>query len=192
MSGVGSERAIPVENFVQSAAALVGLSDGSALSAFDAFPAPLYATDNQGTITYFNRACVEFAGRVPTVGKDRYCVSWKLRTDAGAPLPHDQCPMAVALRDNRPVRGVEAFAERPDGGQRRFRPFATPARDATGAMVGAINLLVPTDGEVCRDLLATAQKCRRLSKWVDDPATSATLSNLAIECEGHAAVLTLD
>ena len=192
MIGLETEPAMPVEKFVRSAAAMLAVAECGRLAEFDAFPAPVYATDRDGTLTYFNLACVEFAGRVPEVGQDRYCVSWKLRSDDGAPLPHDQCPMAVALRENRPVRGIEAFAERPDGGRRRFRPFATPARDTAGNLVGAVNLLVPTDGEACRDLLSTAQKCRRLSTWVDDASTSATLTHMAAECEGHDAVLTLD
>ena len=192
MSGLGIEPAMPAEKFVQSAAAMLAFPQGGRLAEFDAFPAPVYATDQEGKLTYFNLACVEFAGRVPAVGEDRFCVSWKLQSDDGAPLPHDQCPMAIALRENRPVRGIEAFAERPDGGRRHFRPFATPAHDATGNLIGGVNLLVPTDGEACRELLSTAQKCRRLSKWVDDASTSATLTHMAVECEGHAAVLTLD
>lgn len=176
---------------MHDAAALLAAASASALRRFEAFPAPLYATDADGMLTYFNPACVDFAGHVPTVGQDRYCISWKLRSDDGVPLPHDQCPMAIALRENRAIRGVEAFAERPDGVLRRFRPFATPARDANGKLVGAINLLVPTDGDTQRELLSTASRCRRLSKWVDDRATSETLNHMAAECEQHASVLRL-
>ena len=181
-----------MEQFVHGAAAVLSDGDAIRLAAFDSFPAPLYATDADGTLTYFNPACVEFAGRTPELGRDRYCVSWKLWSEDDAPLAHDQCPMAVALREHRPVRGVEAFAERPDGLRQRFRPFATPALDHDGRLVGAVNLLVPTDGEACRKLLATAQKCRRLSQWVDKPAVSATLVHMAGECENYAAVLQLD
>jgi PAS domain-containing protein len=171
---------------------MVSASEPGRLSEFDAFPAPLYATDGRGTLTYYNRACVDFAGRTPAIGEDRYCVTWKLRSDDGAPLAHDQCPMAVALRESRAVRGVEAFAERPDGGRRRFRPFATPALDADGQVVGAVNLLVPVDDTTRQSLLATAEKCWRLAKWVDDTAASATLKHMAAECEAHAAVLRLN
>jgi PAS domain S-box-containing protein len=50
--------------------------------------------------------------------------------------------MAVTLKEGRPVRGVEAIAERPDGTRVPFLPYPTPLRDATGQLVGAINLLV--------------------------------------------------
>jgi hypothetical protein len=60
----------------------------------------------------------------------------------GTPLPHEQCPMAVALREDRPVRNVDAIAERPDGTRIRFMPYPTPLHDASGALIGAVNILV--------------------------------------------------
>jgi len=107
-----------------------------------AIPAAIYTTDAEGRITYFNQVAVEFAGRTPTLGSDEWCVTWKLYYPDGTPLPHDQCPMAIALREGRPVRGVEAVAERPDGTRVPFVPFPTPLRDASGKIVGAINMLV--------------------------------------------------
>src|SRR5262249_44695541 len=60
----------------------------------------------------------------------------------GRPLPHDESPMTVALREGRPVRGIEAVGERPDGTRVRFLPFPTPLRDAFGNITGVINLLM--------------------------------------------------
>jgi signal transduction histidine kinase/ActR/RegA family two-component response regulator len=57
-------------------------------------------------------------------------------------MRHDECPMAVALRENRPVRGAEAVIERPDGSRVPFIPYPTPLRDENGALVGAVNVLV--------------------------------------------------
>ncbi|WP_407117039.1 PAS domain S-box protein [Bradyrhizobium sp. LMG 9283] len=107
-----------------------------------AIPAAIYTTDAQGKITYFNQTAVEFAGRTPLLGSDEWCVTWKLFYPDGTPLPHHQCPMAVALREGRAVRGVEAVAERPDGTRVPFIPFPTPLRDAFGNITGAINMLV--------------------------------------------------
>src|SRR5262245_64351137 len=56
--------------------------------------------------------------------------------------PRDECPIAIALREGREVRGVEAIAERPDGTRVRFLPCPTPLRDSSGRLVGAINLLM--------------------------------------------------
>jgi PAS domain S-box-containing protein len=108
----------------------------------EALPAAVYTTDAQGRITYYNQAAVEFSGRTPVLGTDEWCVSWRLYTPDGAILPHDQCPMAIALREGRPIRGAEAVAERPDGTRVPFIPFPTPLRDAQGRVVGAVNMLV--------------------------------------------------
>ncbi|MGH7045976.1 MAG: PAS domain S-box protein [Stellaceae bacterium] len=50
--------------------------------------------------------------------------------------------MAVALKEDRPVRGVEAILERPDGTRVHFLPFPTPLHDASGALIGAVNMLI--------------------------------------------------
>ncbi len=107
-----------------------------------AIPAAIYTTDAAGKITYYNEAAVDFAGRRPTIGSDEWCVSWKLYWPDGTPLPHDQCPMALALKEDRPIRGKEAIAERPDGTRIPFIPFPTPLHDADGRLIGAINMLV--------------------------------------------------
>src|SRR5205814_3019496 len=107
-----------------------------------AVPAAIYTTDANGKITYFNEAAVDLAGRAPTLGSDEWCVTWKLYNPDGTPLPHDQCPMAIALREGRAIRNAEAVAERPDGTRIPFIPFPTPLRDASGKVVGAINMLI--------------------------------------------------
>ena len=53
-----------------------------------------------------------------------------------------KCPMAIALREGRPVRGVEAIAERPDGTKFPFLPFPSPLYDERGRLSGAVNMLV--------------------------------------------------
>ncbi|HEU0084070.1 MAG TPA: PAS domain S-box protein [Bradyrhizobium sp.] len=108
----------------------------------EAIPAAIYTTDAQGRITYFNQAAVELAGRTPTIGSDEWCVTWKLYWPDGTPLPHHQCPMAIALKEGRAIRNAEAILERPDGTRIPFIPFPTPLRDADGKVVGAINMLV--------------------------------------------------
>ena len=123
----------------------------------DALPAAIYTTDAAGRITYYNAAAVHLAGRRPEIG-DEWCVTWRLYWPDGTPLPHDECPMAVALKTGRPVRGVEAIAERPDGTLVPFMPYPTPLHDASGTVVGAVNMLVDlterSHAEQVRQLLA--------------------------------------
>ncbi|WP_196258480.1 PAS domain S-box protein [Pelagibacterium limicola] len=106
-----------------------------------ALPAAVYTTDVEGRITFFNKAAAEMAGQEPDPGQ-KWCVTWRLYNTDGTYLPHDECPMAIALKEGRSVRGVEAIAERRDGTRVPFVPYPTPLRDAEGKMVGAINMLV--------------------------------------------------
>jgi PAS domain S-box-containing protein len=120
----------------------IRLKDEQLKGILDALPAAVYTTDREGTLTYFNRAAVELAGREPRLGVDKWCVTYQLRTVNGEPLAHEACPMAVALKENRPVRGVEALALRPDGSLIPFLPFPTPLHDQYGNLIGAVNMLV--------------------------------------------------
>ena len=108
----------------------------------DALPAAIYTTDAEGHVTHFNPAAVEFSGRTPQLGTDKWCVTWKLYYSDGSPMPHDECPMAITLKEGRVMRGVEAIAERPDGTRIWFEPYPTPLRDSEGRVVGGINMLV--------------------------------------------------
>ncbi|HKQ92903.1 MAG TPA: PAS domain S-box protein [Blastocatellia bacterium] len=108
----------------------------------DALPAAVYTTDAEGRLTHFNPAAVELSGRIPELGTDQWCISWKLYYPDGAPMPHDECPMAVALKEGRVVRGAEAIAERPDGTRVWFEPYPTPLCNAEGKIIGGINMLL--------------------------------------------------
>src|SRR6185437_20052 len=108
----------------------------------DALPAAIYTTDSEGNLTYYNPACIDLSGRRPTLGSDRWCVTWKLYYPDGTRMPHHECPMAIALKEGRVIRGAEAIAERPDGTRIWFMPHPTPLRDANGRIVGGINMLV--------------------------------------------------
>ena len=108
----------------------------------EALPAAVYTTDTAGRITFYNEAAVELWGCRPELGKSEWCGSWRLYWPDGSPMRHDECPMAVALKENRAVRGGEAIAERPDGTRVPFIPYPTPLRDASGNLVGAVNMLI--------------------------------------------------
>lgn len=98
----------------------------------EALPEAVYTTDASGLITFFNTAAAALWGVSPDLGKSEFCGSWKLYWPDGTPLPLDECPMAISLKERRPVRGLEAIAERPDGTRIRFLAFPSPIFDATG------------------------------------------------------------
>ena len=108
----------------------------------DALPAAIYATDVEGRLTYVNPAAAELSGRTPELGSDRWCVSWRLYRPDGTLLTHAEYPMAISLREGRPIRGEELIVERPDGTRIACMPYPTPLRRADGTVIGGINLLV--------------------------------------------------
>ena len=147
----------------------------------EALPAAVYTTDAAGRVTFYNKAAVEISGRTPVEGQE-WCVTWKLFTAEGLPLPHHECPMAVALKENRVVRGVEAIAERPDGSRVPFIPYPTPLHDADGKLIGAINMLV--------DITDRKQAENRQKVLIDElnhrvKNTLATVQSLASQTARH-------
>jgi PAS domain S-box-containing protein len=108
----------------------------------EALPTAVYTTDASGHVNFYNQAAVELSGRQPELDADKWCVSWRLYDPDGRPIPHDQCPMAIALKENRPIRGQELVVERPDGTIASVVPYPTPLHDGSGTLVGAVNMLV--------------------------------------------------
>ena len=148
-------------------------------SMLDELPAPIYTTDTTGAVTYWNRACVQFAGREPQLGEDRWCVTWKLYTTTGEPLSHDRCPMADAIKNRRAIRDVIAIAERPDGGRVAFKPYPTPLFNGEGEFIGAVNMLIDVTDEQSAALRQQANHCRRLAEATYDRNTSKVLGDMA-------------
>jgi PAS domain S-box-containing protein len=144
------------------------LGDVSGLSreAIEALPAAVYMTDAEGRLTFYNEAAAALWGCRPELGDSKFCGSWKLYWPDGTPLPHDECPMAMALQQKRPIRGVEAIAERPDGTRIPFIPYPTPLFDATGRLTGAVNMLVDIS-ERKRDEQALAERETQLAVFVE-------------------------
>jgi PAS domain-containing protein len=161
--------------------------DGPSYAALAELPAAIYVTDAEGLITYYNPACVTLAGRTPTLGDDRWCVTWKIYTDEGVFLPHDKCPMAEALLTGAAIRGVSAIAERPDGTRINFVPFPTPLFDPHGNVTGAVNLLLDvTAHRKAAALRDQARRSRRLATAIDDQQAASSLRALAEEYEMEA------
>jgi PAS domain S-box-containing protein len=180
------------DRILRQAIAVFHTGDDSLLARFDDIPAPIYITDPEGYVTYFNRFCIGFAGRLPATGMDRWCVTWKLYTDTGEFLPHDQCFMADAVRERREVRGLTAVAERPDGTRVRFMPFPTPLFAADGTFLGAVNILIDiTEPEQADELREQAARCHRLADGCGDCSAHKTLEIMATEYEVKASAIDL-
>ena len=148
-------------------------------SALNALPVPIYTTDVEGRVTFWNRACEEFAGRQPVIGKDKWCVTWRIHTTSDDYLPHEECPMAVAVREKRAIRGEIAIAKRPDGTRRAFMPYPTPLYDRDGQMIGAVNMLIDVSEEQASALAAQTEHCNRLADSICDARAKKILRDMA-------------
>jgi PAS domain S-box-containing protein len=108
----------------------------------EGLPTAVYVCDTEGRITFYNEASAELWGRRPVIGKDLWCGSWKIYRPDGSPMGLDECPMAIALKEGRPVKGVEIVVERPDGVRLNVLPHPKPIFNSYGKIVGAVNMLV--------------------------------------------------
>jgi PAS domain S-box-containing protein len=134
----------------------------------EALGVAVYTTDAAGRITFFNEAAAAFWGRRPDLGEE-WCGSWRLFWSDGTPMRHDECPMAIALHENRSVRGYEAIAERPNGERVCFVPYPTPLRDSDGQLIGAVNVLVDvTERKMAEDALRATADALHVSNAVKD------------------------
>jgi PAS domain S-box-containing protein len=168
-------------------AALQGRSDLRRV--LDELPVPVYITDAEGTVTHWNQACVDLVGREPQAGVDHWCVTWKLYSMAGERIPHDQCPMARAIRERREIRNEIVIAERPDGRRVACRVFPTPYFGEQGEFEGAVNLFVDVTHEQAGELAEQAARCRRLARATNDSQASEILVSMARDYDASAATL---
>ncbi|MGY0039295.1 ATP-binding protein [Pedobacter sp. NJ-S-72] len=116
---------------------------------FDTLPVAIYTCDSLGYITSYNMAAAALWGREPELKKDLWCGSWKIFEKDGSPMPLDTCPMALALKENRPITGEEIVVECPDGTKRNIIiPHPVPLYDNNGNLIGAINTLIDITDQV--------------------------------------------
>jgi PAS domain S-box-containing protein len=153
------------------------LAGGSQLEDLvQALPAAVYATDAAGRITFYNEAAAELWGCRPELGRSEFCGSWKLYWPDGRPMPHGQCPMALALKEQRVVCGMEAMAERPDGTFVHFVPYPTPLYDASGTLIGGVNMLIDISDRKRADM--QAQRLVAIVESSDDAIVSKDLNGI--------------
>ena len=134
----------------------------------DTLGVAVYTTDADGRITYFNEASTALWGRSPELG-EQWCGSWRLYWPDGRRMQHDECPMAIALKEDRAIRGVEAELERHDGTRAVFMAYPTPLHDSSGSMVGAVNVLVDvTERRKAEEALRAAAEALAASNMVKD------------------------
>lgn len=112
------------------------------LQLIQGLPAAIYTCDANGYIVSYNQAAVQLWGREPVTGNDKWCGFWKAYHVDGTPMLHDQSPMASALKEGREINDVEIVIERPDGQIRNILLNPRPFFNASGEVIGGVNMLV--------------------------------------------------
>ena len=167
-------------------------------SLLEKLPAGAYTCNPDGLITYFNQHAVQLWGRSPKLNDpvDRFCGSFKLYAVDGSPITHDQCWMALALKDRLEYNGHEIIIERPDAvkAAKEFRPrvalldIGLPgingyevARKLRAETSGERTVVIAISGwgrEVDRERSEAAGFAHHLVKPVDPDALSKLLAEL--------------
>jgi PAS domain S-box-containing protein len=143
----------------------LGVSEERFRNLVMALPAAVYTTDQTGRITLFNEHAVELWGRRPNLEKDRWGCAHKLFRQDGTPLPLDESPIAVAVREGRSVRGQEVVIERPDGSRSHVLPHPEPLRGVGGEIVGAVNMVIDlTHTKKLEEQFRQAQKMEAIGR----------------------------
>jgi len=102
----------------------------------------IYTCDESGFVKFYNSAAVKLWGREPVAGKDLWCGSLKMFGKDGSYLAPDKRPMAIAIKERRPVYDEEIIIQRPDGSMRNINPFPYPLFDKAGKLTGGVNMLI--------------------------------------------------
>jgi PAS domain S-box-containing protein len=146
---------------------------------YDVLPVAVYTCEAPaGIITYYNEHAVRLWGRTPKLGDtdERFCGSFKLWWPDGTFLPHDQAPMAVALREGHSCRSEEVVIEQPDGTRINVMVNVDPIRDETGHVTGAINAF--HDITILKQAEETKARLAAIVETSDDAIVSKSLEGI--------------
>ena len=143
---------------------------------FENLPIAIYSCDVDGYVRSYNKAAEQLLGRKPVIGEDLWCGSWKIYRLDGSVLPLDQCPMARALKEKKPIQGEEIIIERENGERINVIPYPVPIFDEGGELTGAINSLV----DVTELRIGEARQARlaAIIESSDDAIISKTLQGI--------------
>lgn len=140
---------------------------------FEILPVPVYLTDADGFITFYNEAAASFWGWHPELGRARWSGAVRLLTLDEQDLPHDEGPVALTLKSGEPTRG-ECLTERPDGKRILTLSFPSPIKNAAGEVTGVINILSDISGQYQND--AALARIAAIVSSSDDAIVTKTLT----------------
>ena len=110
-------------------------------------PVGIYTCNAEGEIEMYNETAERLWGRKPIAGTDKWCGSWKMYDPDGTLIPHDECPMAISIKDGRTV-SREIIVEQPNGTRYFVIPYPQLVYDSNGKVTGAINQVIDITPQV--------------------------------------------
>lgn len=131
-----------IENGGNSLGERSSLNEFEKRALVEIMPSAIFTCDAEGLITYYNQRAAELWGRYPKLNDpaDRYCGSSRIYRPDGSHMPHEQCPMALAVLHGRSTRNEEIRILRPDGTSIIVQVNIDPLVDKDGRLIGAINV----------------------------------------------------
>lgn len=110
----------------------------------DMLSVAVYVCDVRGVILHYNRCAAQLWGREPRCGDpgERFCGAHRLYLSDGAPLPHEQAPLAQVLCTGLSQGNRQVILERPDGSRRMVLVNPVPLRNKAGEVSGVVNCML--------------------------------------------------
>lgn len=133
-------------------------------------PEAVFTCDAEAHIRLYNKAAAALWGRLPAAGEALWTGSWKILSPQGKPLAAADCPLTLAIKQQRPLRGQEIAVQRMDGSLQYFLVHSSPVFDAAGRTAGAVNVLtdITERKKAALDTLQTAERYDILLKATSD------------------------
>ena len=131
------------------------------------FPSAFYTCNEEGYIQLYNAAAVELWGREPEKGKDQASKFWKIFKPDSAPLPFDECPLGLILKDGS-ISNSPIVIEKTDGTRRNVIPYPRAIYDTNGKIAGSVNTLVDITGQA-----ASQRKLEQMAEMVENLCINA-------------------
>jgi PAS domain S-box-containing protein len=150
-----------------------------------ALPVAIFTSDAQGRITLYNAAATALWGREPVLGRERWDGAHRLLTPDGKRLPTSRYPIAMAIRQDEPIRESELIVERPNGSRSHVLAFVEPIHDSSGTVVGAVKVMVDiTALKVAENALRNSERSlRTLSRVVEQSPASVLITGTTGQIE---------
>ncbi len=106
----------------------------------DTLPIALYTVNRDGFINYYNSKVKELFGREPVLGKDRYCVAYKLFSKDGELYTQNNLPVVRALEEQKSILNERVIVEKPSSEKKYVLISVVPFFDKEKNITGTVNL----------------------------------------------------